>query len=92
MYSLEVVSQNISQRMMLTKRRSMIARVIKLWWKVDLLSFLQIITIAATLPAIPPSPTMGRVTLSMQRVVMSSTEEDKQEQFGEGRSSDIALA
>ena len=70
----------------------MIARVMRLWSNVDLLSFLKMITMAATLPAIPPRPTMGSVTLSMWRVVMSNTVEDKQEQFGEGRPSDMSLA
>ena len=49
-----------AQRRMLTKSKSMIERVIRLCWKVDLLYFLQMIIKAAMLPA---SPTMG--TLSM---------------------------
>ena len=58
-------SQKISQMIKLTKKISMTASVIRLWKKVDLLSNLEMSPIAATFPATPISPMVGRATRSM---------------------------
>ena len=62
----------------------------RLWWNVDLLSFLQIITIAAIFPASPTTPTKGKDTLSMYKLVMFSRTEEEHEQL-EGVCSDILI-
>ena len=63
---------------------SISARVMRLWWNVDLLSFLQIITIAAIFPASPTTPTVGKDTLykdTMYKLVMFSRTEEEHEQL-----------